>query len=82
MTADTHGTSNILNSTFVPLATDPNAVALFKAQQRFIFAVWESKIKTDMGMSIVWNHEVDHNAQAIWCELTAHQTTSTAGSIT
>ena len=46
-----------------------------------MYAVWESKIKTDMGMSIVRNHEVDRNAQAVWRELTAHQTTSTAGSI-
>ena len=80
--ADTHGTFNIVDGAFVPLATYPNAAALFEAQQVFMYAIWGSKIKTYMGMSIVQNHEVYHSAQAIWHELTAHQTTSTAGSIT
>ena len=48
----------------------------------FMYALWESKIKTDMGMSIVRSHEVNRNAQAVWRELTTHQTTSTAGRIT
>jgi Reverse transcriptase (RNA-dependent DNA polymerase) len=80
-TADTHGTSDILNGTFVPDPTDLNAVALFQSKQRFMYSVWESKIKTDMGMSFVRNHETDRDAQAVWRELSAHQTTSTTGSI-
>ena len=81
-TADIHGTSNILNGAYVPPPGDPNAVELFASQNRFMYAVWESKIKTDMGMSIVRSHEVDRTAQAVWRVLTTHQTTSTAGSIT
>jgi hypothetical protein len=43
--------------------------------------VFESKLKTDIGMSIVRLHEVDRDAQAVWRELSAYQMTSTAGSL-
>ena len=78
---DIHSTSNVLNGTFVPDPTDPQAVELFAAQKRFMYAIWESKLKTDMGMSIVRLHAVDRDAQVIWRELSAHQMTSTTGSL-
>jgi hypothetical protein len=34
-----------------------------------------------MGMSFVRNHELDHDAQAVWRELVAHHTTPTAGMV-
>ena len=46
-----------------------------------MYLVWESKVKTDMGMSYVRNHEADQDAQAIWRELVAHQTTLTTSTI-
>ena len=58
-TADIHGTSNVLDGAFIPNPTDPQAVELFTAQKQFMYTVWESTLKTDMGMSIVRLHEVD-----------------------
>jgi hypothetical protein len=80
-TADIHGTSNVLNGAFTPDPADLQAVELFAAQKRFMYAVFESKLKTDMGMSIVRLHEVDRDAQAVWREISNHQMTSTTGSI-
>ena len=78
-TADTHGTLDVLDGAFVPDPLDPLAVALFRAKNRFMYSVWESKIKTDMGISLVRSHEVDRDAQEVWRELVAHQTNSTTG---
>ena len=80
-TARTHGTHNILNGTFVPTPGDVDAVDLFEAQKNFMYCVFESKLKTDRGMGIVRLHENDRDAQAVWRELTAHQTTSTTGTL-
>ena len=80
-TADIHGTAMVLNVAFVPDPLDFEAVDLFAAQKRFMYAVFESKLKTDMGMSIVRLHEVDRDAQAVWRELSAYQMTSTTGSL-
>jgi hypothetical protein len=47
-----------------------------------MYSVFESKIKTDMGIALVRSHEVDRDAHAVWIALTNYQTTSTAGSLT
>jgi hypothetical protein len=44
-----------------------------------MYSVFKAKIKTNKGMSIVRSHENDRNAQDVWKELVAHQTTSMAG---
>lgn len=80
-TADTHGTSEVLDSTFVPNPTDPNAVELFKSKNKFIYSVSKQKLKTDMGMSIIQNHETLCSTQQVWQELVHHQMTSTTGSM-
>ena len=41
-TADIHGTSLVLHDTFVPDPLDFEAVDLFSAQKRFMYAVFES----------------------------------------
>ena len=46
-----------------------------------MYSVWESKIKMDMGMLYVHNHEVNQDAQAIWRELVAHQTNLTTATM-
>jgi hypothetical protein len=80
-TADTHGTLDILDGTFVPTPGNPLALALFQSKNCYMYSVWESKVKTDMGVSFVRSHEVDRDAQAVWRELVAHQTNSTTGRI-
>jgi hypothetical protein len=83
VTADTHhGTSDIIDTTYVPPAGDNDAIALFARKNRFMYSVFEAKIKTDMGISIVRSHETDRNAQTVWRKLVKHQTTSTIGALT
>jgi hypothetical protein len=82
VTADTHGTSDVLDTTYVPPIGDNDAIGLFAHKNPFMYSVFEAKIKTDMGISIVRSHETDLNAQTVWCKLVEHQTTSTVGALT
>jgi hypothetical protein len=66
-TADIHGTSNVLDINYVMPVGMPDALALFTRQNRFMYSVFESKIKTaDMGIALVRSHEVDRDARAVW----------------
>jgi hypothetical protein len=77
--AFTHGVQDVLQGNFVPPVGDANARALFLFQNIFMYSVFEAKIKTNKGMSIVRSHGNDRKAQDVWKELVAHQTTSTTG---
>jgi hypothetical protein len=79
ITADTHETQDVLNAAFVPDPTDTYAVNIFRAKNRFMYSVFDAKIKTNKGIAIVRSHEVDRDAQAVWKELSTYQTTSTSG---
>jgi hypothetical protein len=81
-TADIHGTSNVLDINYVMPVRMPEAFALFTRQNRFMYSVFESKIKMDMGIALVRSHEMDRDARTVWIALTNYQTTSTAGSLT
>jgi hypothetical protein len=72
----------VLDINYVMPVGVPEAFALFTHQNRFMYSVFESKIKTDMGIALVRSHEVDRDAHAVWIALTNYQTTSTAGSLT
>jgi hypothetical protein len=65
VTADTHGTSDIIDTTYVPPVGDNDAIGLFARKNRFMYSVFEAKIKTEMGISIVRCHETDRNAQTV-----------------
>jgi hypothetical protein len=77
--AFTHGVQDVLQGNFVPPVGDADAHALFRFQNVFMYSVFEAKIKTNKGMSIVRSHKNDRNAQDVWKELVAHQSTLTTG---
>ena len=66
---------NVLDPTYVP--GDAEATALFMEQQKYVYAVFESKLMTDMGKKFVRDHENDFNAQEIYRKLVKHHTKST-----
>jgi hypothetical protein len=82
VTADTHGTSDVIDTTYVPPVGDNDAIGLFACKNRFMYSVFEAKIKTDMGISIIRSHETDRDAQTVWRKLVEHRTTSTIGALT
>jgi hypothetical protein len=82
VTADTHGTSDVIDTTYVLPIGDNDTIGLFARKNRFMYSIFEAKIKTYMGISIVRSHETDRNAQTVWRKLVDHQTTSTVGALT
>jgi len=66
----------VFNSTFVPSAAE--SILLFKANQEFVYSVFNRCVLIDTGKSIVREHEHDYNAQAVYTkELVQQATTST-----
>ena len=70
---------NVLDHNYVP--ADPTEEELFNEQQRYVYAVFESKVLTDMGKKFVRDHEDDSDAQAVYRKLTLHHTKSTKASM-
>ena len=70
---------NVLDPDYVP--ADSAEEALFNEQQRYVYAVFESKLLTDMGKKYVRDHEDDSDAQAVYRKLTLHHTKSTKASM-
>jgi hypothetical protein len=56
-------------------------IGLFKEMQVFMYAVFEDKLKTDKGKSLVSNYETTRDARRIYKELTTHATSSTAAQL-
>jgi hypothetical protein len=82
VTADTHRTSDIIDMTYVPPVGDNDAIRLFARKNLFMYSVFEAKIKTDMGISIVRSHRTDRDVQTMWRKLVEHQMTLTIGALT
>jgi hypothetical protein len=66
---DTQGLSNVLDPKYAPTAID--AIALFKEQKIFMFAVFSKILLTDQGKKIVRAHEIDFDAQVIYEDIGA-----------
>ena len=80
-TAHTHGTSDVLDAAFVPLAADADAVALFRSQQDYMYTVFATCLQTSKAQSLVRQYEPTRDAQSIWRDLTAYMLTSTVGAL-
>jgi hypothetical protein len=78
-TAATHNTIEVLDSAYTPNTTDPQDVALFASKNKWMYSVFSAKLKTDVGMEIVRDHDLDRNAHAVWRELVDHHTNSQVG---
>ena len=77
--ARTQDVTNILNPNYNPLT--PEDKQLFNEKQKFVYAVFEQKLVTDKGKSLVRLHESTYDAQAVYDELVAHYTKSTKASL-
>ena len=73
-TIKSHCCENIIDSTYIPRSLD--AKDLFKEQQRFIYDVLISILKTPMGRHFVRKYEASHDAQMVWRECTTYMTSS------
>ena len=51
-----HGVSNVLDPSYVPDATNADAMALFDEQQNFLFAVFTATLKESSAMEILRQH--------------------------
>ena len=66
-TANSHGLTDILNSSFVPTTTD--AIDLFNCQQKFMYSVFEQCLQTTKSKHIVQLHEHSWDAQKVYANL-------------
>ena len=66
---------DVLNPLYVP--TSDEDTALFQEKQKYLYAVLESKVMTDMGRKFVREHERDGDAQKVYEKLLTHHTRST-----
>ena len=78
-TARAHGCQDVFNPGYTPQGAA--APELFDEKQKFIYSVFESVLKTDMGKYFVRQHESDYNAQAIFRKLKQHALSSTQASL-
>jgi hypothetical protein len=68
--ARAQGVGDVLNPAYVPRTPDESA--LFQEQQKYLYAVFEQKVQTLKGRSIVREHEHDFNAQEVYKKLSEH----------
>ena len=54
---------------------------LFDEKQKFVYLVFESILKTDMGKYYICQHEYDYDAQAVFRKLEKHAKASTQATI-
>jgi hypothetical protein len=78
-TAATHSTIEVLDFAFTLNLADPDDVALFASKNRWMYSVLPAKLKTDTGMEIIRNLDLDRNAQLVWKELIDHHQNSQVG---
>ena len=78
-TAYMHHTQLILDADYKPATT--TEVGLFREMQDFMYAVFEEKLKTDKGKSLISAYENTRDAQSIYRELTKHAKSSTAAQL-
>ena len=70
---------NVLNPNYKPISQEDTD--LFVEQQKYLYAVLESKVWTDFGKSLVREHEHNFDAQSLYKKLQAHHLRSTKAMI-
>ena len=78
-TAHMHHTNTILDANYKP--SNEIETGLFQEMQIFMYAVFEEKLKTDKGKSLVSAYESTRDAQSIYKELVKHAKSSTAAQL-
>ena len=70
---------NVLDAHYKPNTQEEKE--LFMEQKKYVYAVLESKLLTDVGKSLVREHEKDFDAQSVYIKLQAHHLKSTKAMI-
>ena len=65
----------VLDSNYVPIANED--IELFAEQQKYVYAVLETTVQTDVGKSIIRKHSATYDAQKVYAELSEHHLKST-----
>ena len=78
-TANSQNIANVFNPSFVPI--NGEAADLFLAQQKYVFQVFVTNLKTDKGKELVKQYKDTFDAQSVWAALVAHMKTSTTAKI-
>ena len=78
-TARAHGCEDVFDPTYTPATAADRAI--FDEKLKFIYSVFEDKLRTDMGKYFVRQHELDYDAQKIFKKLQDHARVSTQASI-
>ena len=76
--AKTHEYNEALDPNYTP-GNEAEEQDLFEAKQTFMFSVFNAKLQTDMGKTIVRRHLANTDAQSVWKELSKHMRTSSKG---
>ena len=63
--AKSHECSEVLDPTYTPMS-EPEQKELFEAKQTLMFSVFNAKLLTDMGKTVVWKHLTTTDTQAVW----------------
>jgi len=71
--------ADILDTTYVPLT--PADKDLFSEKQKYMFAVFERTLLTDVGKLFVHDHENDGNARAVYKKVVDYYLKSTKASL-
>lgn len=66
---------NVLDASYSPASQEE--MELFTEQKKYVYAVLESKVLTDVGKSLVREHEKDFDAQSLYQKLRDHHLKST-----
>ena len=78
--ATAQGVENVLDVSYVPVL--PQDVELFREQNKYMMAVFNTCIQTDFGKTLVRKYEGTIDAQMLFVELERHAKTSTSAILT
>ena len=70
--ARAQGVDDALDGSYVPSTAEE--MDLFQEKQKYLYAVLESKVKTDRGKLIVRKYDQTYDARAVYLELSEHHT--------
>ncbi len=71
--------ADVLNEHYSPTSTEEKE--LFQAKNNYMYSVFVQTVKSDVGKSIVRQHEVDKDAQKVYQEIKRHYLDSTKAQI-
>ena len=73
--ARAQGVDDVLDGSYVP--RNEEELKLFQEKQKYLYAILETKVKTDRGKLIVRKYDQDYDARSVYLELCEYHTKST-----